>query len=574
MLNDLWYRWSRPTRFTLFLVLIALLWRLIFWPTSQGAYTDGILQIDFMRQGLSFWPPLYALLTRGLAWTPGLGLESAARLLSLLAGTLMLLPLMSFTRRLFGLRTAVWAAIAWIVSPLALRWSLQVMTDMTMCWFWMASIASTLIGLHYLMPGLFPPHDRGAGSGNPQQARRWLLLASLTAALATLTRYQGILLLPPMLLVFWKLRPILSRPRAPRWDPWWLLLPWAAVPLWLLRHGPGPILAHLDQMRERTATSLGTSLLNYTQLFEQFLLMSPYFLTYGLFGFLVYGLLRIQWRTARLRWTGWLFLYLVLAILVLQSVFASFQSRYLLPLLPMACVFIGHGLATWQRHTEHQPLRRWVLILPTLGLALLFSTLVATYQGNPFHDLKMAARFIHRHNQPGPTTRIVSDEYYPVAGEQPIVAPKLKFWLRDGNVIPLHLGQFQPGDIIVVSSYYYPTPTQYPRPRSMPPELLPLSEPETFSRRALPLLPDIMQESLTHQNPLAWLLRYQWQYFETSVMQIQENGGATSEPTARPPRPNMPPPSTIGDNMVEKLETLSEQIERFKIDESRTTTTP
>lgn len=51
-------------------------------------------------------------------------------------------------------------------------------------------------------------------------------------------------------------------------------------------------------------------------------------------------------------------------------------------------------------------------------------------------------------------------------------------------------------------------------------ELAPL-EGGVFESRLVPLLPDIMEQPLTHQNPLAWLLRYRTQYFRTELYLVK-----------------------------------------------------
>ena len=153
------------------------------------------------------------------------------------------------------------------------------------------------------------------------------------------------------------------------------------------------------------------------------MLVSPYFMTYGLFGFMLYGLFRIQWSTARLRWTGWVALYLTAVLIVLHAVFSAFQSRYLLPLLPFACIFAGHGLAVWQRRVEQRKWLLWALAAPAAGWGLIFSALVGIWQGNPFGDLKAAGEAIRAMNLPD-SARIYSNEQY----NEKIHGAKLKFW--------------------------------------------------------------------------------------------------------------------------------------------------
>ena len=44
---------------------------------------------------------------------------------------------------------------------------------------------------------------------------------------------------------------------------------------------------------------------------------------------------------------------------------------------------------------------------------------------------------------------------------------------------------------------------------------------EVFGAWIIPLLPDIMEEPGTHQNPAAWFFRYRRQEFETVILQIR-----------------------------------------------------
>lgn len=545
---------SRPTLFVLAFILINLVWRLIFLPVSQGCYTDGILQIDMFRQGLSYWPPFYALTVRLFSWIPGLGLEGAGRLVSFLSGIVILLPLAAATRRLYGLRAAIWTMVAWTASAMALQWSLQVMTDMFMTLLWMGALAALVLAVEAYLPGLFP-QSGSAPAPNPRGGNHWLLLASFCGAFATLTRYQGIFLLLPLAWAAWKLGCMTKRLPARSFSPWLTLLPWLAVPIWLVQ-GMGSIAKHGEQIGARAGSGgLWTALTQiYWYNFEEFLLKSPYFLTYGLFGFMLYGLFRTQWGTARLRWAGWICLYLALGIFGLQSVFSSYQSRYLLPLVPLACIFAGHGLATWERHNERHPVRLWGLVLPTVVWGLIFSAMVAVYQGSPFKEIKEAAQFVRTLNPPK-SVRIVSNEIYNAS----IGAAKVSFWSGRDNVAFLRGVSLKQGDIIVFSSAYAGGLGAYHEMRTQLMQSLParmLHRP--FARYALPLLTDLMQEPMTNQNPLAFYLRYQPQYFETTVLQVTGPGLEDL------PMPVVPPKDASSDKAIEKLEAIHKEIQQMK----------
>ena len=256
---------------------------------------------------------------------------------------------------------------------------------------------------------------------------------------------------------------------------------------------------------------------------------------------------------------GWVCLYLTLGILGLQSVFSSYQSRYLLPLVPLVCLFAGHGLAVWERRQEQHPWRLWGLVLPTIIWGLVFSALVAALQGNPFRDIKDAALFVRGMNLPD-SRRVLSNEVY--NQEQKIGAVKVSYWTGKPEVMNLYTTRPMAGDIIVLSNAYPPGGLEnYRRMRDELIQRLParmLHRP--FGRFAWPLLPDIMQEPGTAQNPLGWYLRYQRQYFETTVLEV--TGGMTGMPGNEEPKPPMPLHGPAEEKMIENLKALQQDIQK------------
>ena len=42
----------------------------------------------------------------------------------------------------------------------------------------------------------------------------------------------------------------------------------------------------------------------------------------------------------------------------------------------------------------------------------------------------------------------------------------------------------------------------------------------TLGSWVVPLLPDIMERPGTHQNPMAWMLRYRKQHFRTTIHEV------------------------------------------------------
>lgn len=496
-------------------VTVGLLWRLLFLPVSQSTYTDGVLQLETFRLGISYWPPLFPLLAQLLALLPGLGLEGGGRLVSILAGTWVFVPLAIVSAKLYGWRAARWSMVLWLVSPLAMRWSLQPMTDMLAASLWASALGAWVLAAQALRPECFA--DEQARS-NAAEGRGWLLLAALAGALATLTRYQGIFLFLPSVLMLWVLRRGNAGDMVRRGAPWWTLAPWLAVPLWLLREGPAPLLRHFEQISDRSQSAgwLQTFTQIYWNQFEQFIATSPYWLTWGIFGVLLYGLFRTRWATPRLLCFGALALYGALAIVALQSVFSSFQFRYMLPLVPMVCVFGGHGLATWERHNEKRRVMRWALAAPVVLYALVFTSLVMVYQGSPFREFKQAGEYLAG-LELAEGQQILSNETYNAKLPGP---HKLRFWSGREDIDSLGAVPLRPGDILVLSSFYAGEPARYAQMIAQLQKSWRVEKLEQFSHRLYPLLPNLTDKAIMHDNPLAWQVRYQPQRFEIIIFKL------------------------------------------------------
>jgi hypothetical protein len=75
-----------------------------------------------------FFPPLFPFLIAGVTWTVG-NAEVAARIVSILFGTLLVLPVYLIARRMFGERTAATGATA--LHPYLIMFSVSVFCDLT-----------------------------------------------------------------------------------------------------------------------------------------------------------------------------------------------------------------------------------------------------------------------------------------------------------------------------------------------------------------------------------------------------------------------------------------------------------
>lgn len=528
----------KPIHLAVAMTAINFVWRLLWLFQSQGCYTDGILQITAFEKGITYWPPLYTLLAHAFAWVPPLGLEGSARLISVLAGSLAVIPIEIIARRLFGARAGQMTAVLYTVSPIPLRWSLQVMTDSTFMFFWMSSLSSMVMAARAAWPELYE-QTKKKSKGNADVATRWLLLASLCGVLATLTRYQGAFLVPVVLLVARSMTKIKEDQLEAKgkMNPYFSLAPWAIVLVWLgiAQASSGALTAQADQFSQRTGVDAVASAKNYLYVFEQFVLLSPYFLTYGIFGFFLYGLFRVNFATKRIALSVVVAGLLTLAVLGLQAFFQAFQSRYLLPVVPFTLILAGHGMATWERHCESKPARFWVLAVPALGYSLIFSALVAYYQGNPFIDIKRAGEWVKQNA--GPNAKVYSTEVY----NSQVGAAKLSFW-SGHEVTRFSMQLLKPGDLIVLPSLYgavgmpngQPGMSEYMRIRK---EIIPNYPARSVFKHAYsayPLLPDLMADTRYHTNPLAWYLRYERQDFRTEVFKVIDFSEAPEDPAAAP----------------------------------------
>lgn len=551
---------ARPVKLRddLIAVAAALAWRGFFLPLANGAYTDGVLALDTFRFGLSYWPPFYAIVARLFAWIPGVGLENAGRLVSFLAGALAVIPIMALTKTLFGRRAARWAAVAWIVSPMPMRWSLQPMTDALMVALWSGSLASVALAVAAWRPDQFIHSEGRPIAPDPKAGSRWLLIASLLGTLATLTRYQGIFLLIPIAAVMaWRMLAKKTQDSGLRTQDCLSILPWLAVPLWLAREGITPLLTHFRQIEDRA-----TRPIDYWMMVEEFVMRGPYFVTWGLFGFFLYGLFRVNWSTWRLRWAGWIGLALMLAILALQSAFMSYQERYLFPLVPLVCVFAGHGFATWQRRCESNRLRFAAVGGPAIAYALVFAGVVAWSQTQPFEDFKLAAERVAE--MPAASIgRVFTNESYNAKVDAEVGPPKAIFWSgRAVKYLPQSIwSTLQPGDVVIFSNWYAQLPlAQFHDFINAQMQAMPLRLVGDFHSSALPLFPDLVPR--LNQNPMAMNFRYQPQNFETVVLQVEGAPAAGGKVELAPPP--QPTPDVESQQRLQKLERLQKQLDQKK----------
>jgi len=506
----------------LFLLANAAL-RLALLPLNQAEYTDGVLQITQSAEPTALWPPLYGWLAAALARLPRIEPLYAGRLISALAGVLGLIPLWRLARRAGGPRAALFCAFLYTLAPVSLRWSGRMMSDSLFAALFWAALERWSAAWP---PALGRLRAEAAALRARQLDLRLAAAAAFTAA-ATLTRYQGILLLPLIAFswVWLAVAAARARRRAPGADapglPWRALAAFAllfAAPVWARLQG----VAHGQQFSDRLGGTLGSALQVISLNGEAFLALTPYFLTYPVAFWALLGLTR-RGGGARARAALLAALYLGAAVLTLQAAFSSFQERYLLPWLGILWVWGGVGLAWARAALARRPRVFSAALGVTLAWSAMFALAVLVLQREAFGDYAAAGRWLRRHAPEG--AAIYSTELYNAGlGGRRIATNKIRFFSgraveyfdpagQTGAPSPAAL---RPGDLVCLHSVY-PSPAAERWMREGW-NVEPVFEAQSV---IVPLLPDIMAQPGTAQNPTAWMWRYTPQAFSTTIWRVK-----------------------------------------------------
>jgi 4-amino-4-deoxy-L-arabinose transferase-like glycosyltransferase len=494
------------------LVLAGIASKIFLLNWFRGEYTDGIIQLQLFENRNTFFPPLFPLLAE---WAQTITRDPilAGRLVSLLASALTLIPLYHLARRLFGPRAAWWAGWLYLACAVVNRWALRVMTDSLFTFFFLTALFTFIRSMESVsaapianLPAkLSLEFDLALGRA---KNRRWLYLMIAATGLATLTRYQGLALLPLIAVAAAR-----NRKGYTRWElleTAFSLLPWAALLYWMRVRGFG----HTAQFAGRVHGTLGQTLLAYWDMAETYILYFPYALTLPVFVLFMAGVLE-KGLSEPARIARWTLAYLFVLWLLVHAAFQSFQYRYFLPLIPPMLIFAGRGMVLLLEAFER---RKWkagpVAASLIVALSLGFSAAVIYLQRNAFADLADVGQLIAGQNLKG--GRILAAEVYN-EGNTNI---KLAFWARQPILFcePMEQFAFQPGDYVVLSNYYndferaarilqsrYEFEVVYQTPR--------------YTLR--PLLPDIMTyPPRCTSQPLCMAYRFHQQVYYCNVIRI------------------------------------------------------
>ncbi len=498
---------------------------------NAGEYTDGIIQIIQHQMDLSgFWPPLYNWLIRLLTLT-GMSGEYAGRFISIISSSLLIFPLYFLTRHICHnqQKAAIFAIFIYTFSPLHLRWSVRVMTDSLFTFL-------NFTVIYYLFNAL-------ENRSHAYYCLKYFLYANIFLLLATLTRYQGILVVPWYLYVLylysrrftlqvknWRELTPKTRQKIAKYGVIFLLslLPWIlVVRMYFVQGG-----IHAFQIGERMGHAFMGTLGNYFIVFDAFTGHIPYFFNYFVVVFAFAGFLFISSRRIKQMIFKIFFFYYLIALLAVQAVFQSFQERYLLPLLPFFCLLAGTGLFFLMYEPSHRsdhdgiPQFRkrsgrfqWIypvfLALTTLTL-FVTSIAVLTFQSGTFGSIKETAVYIKEHNPQG---NIYSNEIY----RQGYEAIKIRYWSENDDILyyaPYKSDQFEPGDYVAVHSVYIGNLSRYYHYLEHLDSQYELEEIfRTPNYMTLPIFPDIMTNH-SNQNPLWSVYRFTPQYYQSCLLKV------------------------------------------------------
>lgn len=383
----------RPRREFWILLAICAVVRLSLMPINTAEYTDGVIQAMMFVEPTGIWPPLYGAVIYILKFV--FGYLWAGRLASVVASILAFLPIYFLARRAFGTRAALYAGIFYIVAPVANRWGIRLMSDATFSLFFFWAVERMCFAAD--------ERDRAAAF----RAYGWACVATV---MASLTRYQGPILLGPPLLGLAIL--LIVRFRAIPWKPSLNLLGMALLPIWI--HLTSETFIHGEQFAQRAFTespmpTWKVLLLNG----EAFIAYMPYWLTYPVAVFVLLGIFWMRQR--RGIYFGLTLCYVAVALLVMQSLFSSFQERYFLPLLGFFWVLAGAGLYALQERWRRQARGFRNRLFPYIAIGTFvwsgaFSLMVLLGQRDAFGDIARASRYAAEVKEP--QARIFTNEVW------------------------------------------------------------------------------------------------------------------------------------------------------------------
>jgi 4-amino-4-deoxy-L-arabinose transferase-like glycosyltransferase len=376
------------------LVLGALLLRLLFLQTAQVLFPDGVhyswlgraLVSGDLRQGLSiYWPPFYPLLI-GIAWRLLGDLELAGRMVSVIAGSFVVIPTYLLAWHFYGNRVAIISGVLVTFYPRLLFYSTRSLTEavyslilMTLIWLLWKGVkegsirrligVGLLLGVAYLTKpeGIFYlilvlvclfglRNSSGAFDLRQRAAAAIVIVVAVGAVsfpyLAYLRHVTG----------FWTISQkthLAFAYTSPTYRSRYALVNDDGT--WMDNLDPsGKVRVNKDSPFRRAADNLPVVIGSAMRSAYNFYFGSlPYLLPPFLIGLVVLGLFHSSWDAQR--WEQELYIALFLGATIAGYSLAIFSSRLMVPFLPLFLIWAGRGI---------QVLGDWGLkSLPQVGVA-------------------------------------------------------------------------------------------------------------------------------------------------------------------------------------------------------------
>ncbi len=481
-----------------FIVLMSLILKMLLLQWNQGEYTDGIIQLQLWESPIVFFPPGYSALVTAANFLIE-DLVLAGRVVSILASVASLIVFYLLALHVLdNVRQAEWATLFLALSPVFNRWSIRVMTDSFFC---LGFILCTYM-LMLILNG---------------KSKRVCYLIGLVG-LFSLVRYQAFFFTPFIAWVIYKKRELWAET-----TPWGAikstiisLTPWIVLGCWIAYRGFG----HQEQFAERAMHDVLSTMIGYWVMFETFILYYPWAVTYSLFICGVAGIACFwQGNCAQKRFVQF-FLIAVVAFLIVQSAFRSFQYRYLLPLIPLWCVMAGYGVVQIAGFWNNPIWRSTIKGVVIVNLALM-TIAVLYYQRGAFGDLVDSAKYLR---ETGKESRVLSDERYGAHADN----VKMEFW-SGREILPIFEHEPRAGDLIVLHNTYSPNYAEIIDELRKEFDVVPIQSwsaaTSPGSYMAIPLLPDIMvapQNIPLTSNPECMAFRFTPQYYYSVIFRLKE----------------------------------------------------
>jgi hypothetical protein len=344
-----------------------------------------------------------------------------------------------------------------------------------------------------------------------------LTISILLGVVAGLTRFTGIILIPLQLYALWKLA---TRPGQNKFQT--LFLPLICMGAWLYVYQMLSDSEHGSQVAERAV-----SIIAYLIAGESFLYFFPYFVTLPIFFFMIWGWARLAGGDTLQRQFFWSALFLFGAVIGMQTVFQSFQSRYLLPLIPLASIMAAVGFTDWrkrilEREGEHNLFGFHTILALCLAFSLAWSSACLVLQRGMWGDIRQAAKYVKDEMEISKNKRVFSNEVY--NDRMQLFAVKDGWWTGLGDQIePYPPDLAFPDDCYLILHSSYGGLNNYFIFKNMLFSQYRVTQLKEFDDWIIPLFPDIMEEVGTHQSPQAWFFRYQRQNMRTSIFRIEKS---------------------------------------------------